>query len=83
MEDGMSLPLASSNGIPKLEISQLGISVVAHISEKYFSHREGVMFIAHALTMMDKYLTVQSYLRNLVVVICVIHRTDAPASRPV
>jgi hypothetical protein len=30
------IPLVWSNGIPKLEISHVGISVVAHISEKIF-----------------------------------------------
>jgi hypothetical protein len=38
-EDGMSLiPLVWSNGVSKLEISEAGISVVAHISEKKSLH---------------------------------------------
>jgi hypothetical protein len=41
------------------------------------------MFIANALTVMDKHLQFKVILRNLIVLICVIHRTDEPAGRPV
>jgi hypothetical protein len=79
----MSLnPLVCLNGILKLEISQAGISVVAHISEKnILVTADGNYVYANAITMMDKHLQFQSYLHNLIVLICVIHRTDAPASR--
>ena len=46
------IPLVWSNGIPKLEISHLGISVVAHISDKksFQSRKEETTFIAKDIT---------------------------------
>jgi hypothetical protein len=40
------------------------------------------MFIA-TLFYDGQTFTIKSYLRNLIVLICVIHRTDEPANRPV